>query len=741
MLRTSLTLALLCCVLLAVEPKAAEKPETGKAGNTPSIIYDAKRKAFLLQTDNTSYAFGLSPYGLFINLHWGGRVKTIDDVPEPLETHYFHQSSSAYRARFSRAEYPANAEGFHLEPCLKIEKPDKLVHLALRYASHDIHGDHLQVVLKAKDYPLHVILHYRVYPEFDLIDRWVEIKNEGPDEILVENIQSAVWYVPHTHKYRLTHIAGNWCAEWQVRQEMLEQGEKILQSRGGISGHFHVPLFALDQDGLATEKGGAVWFGTLQWSGNWKMIVEQNPYNQVRVSGGYNDYDFALELGPGESHNTPVFTAGFTRGGFGEASRMLHRYQKKYLYPENRRDVEVPIVYNTYGSIRRERVTEKNVMALIPRAAEIGVEMFIVDAGWQTAIGEWTVHSEKFPRGLKPVIDEVHRQGMEFGLWIEPERVMHDARLFTEKDEWLFAKTKYHAMLNLSRRDVLEHVYDEIAKLLCENDIRYLKLDFNRYFEIPDVPDRRTMRTKYVENFYELFERLRKEFPDVFFENCASGSGRPDLKMDTYFARINRSDNQDPLDCIRFQEGFTYLHPAYMAGGAGHISYDITYMMNHREAPFRFMAHIGMMGWLATSLPLDKATPDELAELKRYFDLFKKIRHVTCRGEVHRIASLREHPYAAFEFALPDASEAVLFVFGHGLQFGERIPNLLMESLDPDKVYDVEAHGQHPSPKDIYLPRAQPTYRARSGRALMEIGLHVDLFGDYDSRIFHFKTR
>ena len=319
-MKNLLTLSLLCSVLLTVESKAAENPDVGSANSTSSIQFDGKRKTFLIRTDNTSYAFGLGANGLFINLHWGGRVETIDDIPEPLETHYFHQSSSARRARFSRAEYPANAEGFHLEPCLKIETPGKLVHLTLVFASHEIRGDHLQVVLKAKDYPLRVILHYQVYPEFDLIDRWVEVKNEGPEEIVVENIQSAVWYVPHTHKYRLTHIAGNWCAEWQVRQEFLEQGEKVLQSRGGISGHFHVPLFALDQDGRATEKSGAVWFGALQWSGNWKMIVEQNPYNQVRVSGGYNDYDFALELAPGKSHSTPVFTAGYTTEGIGNGN-------------------------------------------------------------------------------------------------------------------------------------------------------------------------------------------------------------------------------------------------------------------------------------------------------------------------------------------------------------------------------------------------------------------------------------
>ena len=698
--------------------------------DTP-IQFDDKRKVFLLKTDHSSYAFGLDKNGLFVHLHWGGRVEGVGELPAPPGVRPQFQTGSF--------EYPANAEGVRMEPCIKLEKPDKLAHLKLTFVSHAIRENQLEVVLKAEGYPFSVILHYRVYPEFDLIDRWVEVKNEGAEKVSIENLQSAILYVPHSRTYRLTHLSGSWGKEWQVFREIVGPGERVFESRNGVSGPYHVPYFALDEDGVATEKSGTVWFGTLQWSGDWKMIVEQDPYGQVHVSGGYNDYDFTLELAPHESHRTPVFTAGFTRGGFGEASRLIHRYQKKYLYPPNMRDIIVPTVYNTYASIHGDRVTEQSVMALIPPAAQIGAELFIIDEGWQTAIGEWTVDQKKFPKGLKPVIDEVHRNGMKFGLWIEPERVMHNAKLFGRTDEWLFAKDAKSAMLNLSRRDVLEYVYQEMSALLRENDIRYLKLDFNRYFEIPDVSDRRAMRVKYVENFYELFERLQKAFPNVFFENCASGSGRPDLKMDTLFARINRSDNQDTVDCIVLQEGFTYLHPAYMAGGAGHISYGTTRMVNGREGiPFDFMAHVGMMGWLATSLPLDTLTPEQLAEVKGYFDLFKELRPITCRGELHRIASLREHPYAAFQFVLPDASESLLFVFGHGLRFGESIPNLCLESLDADKTYAMTVYGKQKLPED----RVKPTsLGSLSGRALMEIGVPVKVRGDYDSCIYHFKAR
>lgn len=730
MWKTLLTLVLLYRAPLAAELRAAETLGVGEVSRTTPIQFDGERKTFLIQTDHSSYAFGLASNGTPINLHWGGKLKDSNDVPEPWETHYFQQPHGFTHGRYGRYEYPATGGGFFLEPCLKAELPDQLVNLKLAYDSHQIRGDELDVALKAADYPFNVILHYRVYAQLDLIDRWVEVQNRGTEKVVLENIQSAVWYVPHTQNYRLTHIAGNWGSEWLVRREFLDRGEKVLESRNGISGHHHVPFFALDQDGLATEKAGTVWFGTLQWSGDWKMIVEQDPNDQVRVCGGYNDYDFALELAPGESHAAPVFTAGFTRGGFGEASRMLHRYQRENLYPKNMLDVEVPLVFNTYSALPNWRVggvTEESVMSLIAPAAQAGFEAFIIDAGWQTAIGDWTVHPTNFPRSLEPVSDEVHRNGMKFGLWVEPERITRQARLIQEKPEWLFANDGGSAMLNLSRRDVLEYVYQNMAELIRSNNIDYLKLDFNRYFGIPEVPDRRTMRTKYVENFYELFDRLVKEFPHVFFENCASGAGRPDLKMDSYFARINRSDIQIPLDSLFLHEGFTYLHPGYMAGGGSNMGGPGS------TVPFQFSAFVGMMGWASMGRPLHTMSPEQLAEVKRYCDLFKKIRHVTCRGEIHRLASLREHPYAAFEYVVPDANEALLFVFGHGLRHNERVPNILLESLDPERTYDAKVYGE---PGD-----QRPAYRVVSGRNLMEVGVLVDLRGDYDSRILHFTTR
>jgi alpha-galactosidase len=213
--------------------------------------------------------------------------------------------------------------------------------------------------------------------------------------------------------------------------------------------------------------------------------------------------------------------------------------------------------------------------------------------------------------------------------------------------------------------------------------------------------------------------------------------------MDKYFARINRSDNQDTLDILDIQEGFTYLHPSKMAGGGCQISHSYSYFPNHRDIPLRFMAHAACMSWLSLGIAVDQSPPEELAECAEYIKLYKKIRHIVDFGELYRLAAYRETGrYAAFEFVLPDKSEALLFVFGHGLRYDEVLPEFQLKALDPDTRYDAVRYGDHFDPeRDSFCCNPDPECRPASGRALMAHGINVFLRGDLDSRILHFKAR
>ena len=329
---------------------------------------------------------------------------------------------------------------------------------------------------------------------------------------------------------------------------------------------------------------------------------------------------------------------------------------------------------------------------------------------------------------------------MQFGIWMEFEVALWTSKLRKEHPDWVIGEES--AQLNLSRPDVLEFLYQTISRLLRENDIAYFKMDMNRYIFVPGVPERREIKTKYMMNFYSLMRRLSAEFPHVLFENCVSGSGRCDLEMDRYFCRINRSDNQDTLDVLDIEEGFSYLHHPRMAGGGCQISKNYTYAINHRVIPLQFMAHAALMGWPSLGINLNESSPEELAECKGYLELNRKIRHIVAAGDLYRPASWREDRCAAFEFVLPDCSEALLFVFSSGLQYGEQLPNIHLQGLPADALYQVECFGRKIKSDFYHAEDPEPGLPALiSGRALAELGIHVPLEGDFDSRIYHLKRR
>ena len=694
------------------------------------IQIDLEKKIFLCSTDKMSYAFGIAENGLPVNLHWGGKIEDMDDLPSTDTVAWFRIKVYNIRAKFGRYEYAPAHLHYCYEPHLKLLEPDRL--LELKYRNHTlIDENHLVISLFDEATSLTVNLHYELFPEFDLIQRHVEVVNGSDAPVRIETLFSAAWSMPRGKAPRLTTLQGEWGQEYRVRRAEVTPGQRVLESRIGISSHATVPFFAFDP-GNADEKSGDVHFGTLLWSGDWKFIVERDVYGETRVFGGLNDYDFELVLQPGEHFETPRFLAGFTRGGFGEMTRTIHRWSAKQLCSGYWANRPRPVVFNTFSCIRRTELTEQGVLDLIPKAAEVGCELFIIDDGWQTDVGTWTVHPQKFPNGLRKIAESVRAHGMKFGLWMEFEVIVWESPSWKEHEEWMLGEGA--AQLNLAREDVIEYLYGTISSLIRDNGLAYFKMDMNHYLMIPAIQKkRRELKTKYMLNFYRLMERLNKE-------NCASGSGRCDLAMDRYFCRTNRSDNQDTLDVLDIEEGYSYLHHPRMAGGGCQISKNYTYVINHRVIPLSFMAHAALMGWPSLGINLNESSPEEIEECKGYLALNRKIRHIIAAGELYRLASWHHDRYAAFEFVLPDKSEALLFVFSHALQYGEQLPNILLQGLDPRTSYAVECHGKKTT-GDFYHKFDGLEAPARlTGRGLAEIGIHVPLEGDFDSRIYHLKA-
>jgi alpha-galactosidase len=688
-----------------------------------AIQFDSASRRFVLQMPNSTYAMGLGGNAL-LHLWWGASMPRIEDLP----------TTEGISPSTGMQEYHAWGEYFFDEPALKATFADGTRDTRLRYVSHEIDGNELRILLRDTFYPLSATLVYRIYDDCDIVDRHCILRNEGDDPIALESVQSASWYLPRGKAYRLTSQGGRWGREFQPQRWDIGQGKVLLETRRGVSGPDQTPFFWIDANGTADEQQGKVWFGAVQWSGNWKIAVEKNRDDRVRITGGINDFDTIVTLAAGESFTTPVFTGGYTEGGFGASSRMLHDYQRQHVMRPGRADMLMPLIYNSWGTFQFN-IDEQRMMDLAEIAAGIGVELFVIDDGWfgnrindRCSLGDWTPSPDRFPNGLNPLIDKVNSLGMDFGIWLEPEMVSPDSDLYRAHPDWVFhfptregSQYRHQLTLNLAREDVKEFAYETMRSLLAEHNIKYFKLDNNRYISEAGWPaaapaDQRAVWVKYVENFYEIFDRLAKEFPHVILENCASGGGRVDLSMQQWFDRMNRSDNQDPLDAVSLHEGFTMANLSKMAGGACHISQSMRHI-NGRLTPRRFQAHVGMLGSLAIGENLFECTPEQLEELAGYVKLYKEIRPTTQRGDLYRLLSIRDNRLSAFQYVSKDRQQAVLIALGQAMQFRDVLPNIVLQGLDPDTVYEVEG------------------YAPMSGQGLMTVGIPVKLRGDFDSKV------
>jgi len=327
--------------------------------------------------------------------------------------------------------------------------------------------------------------------------------------------------------------------------------------------------------------------------------------------------------------------------------------------------------------------------------------------------------------------------GMLFGMWIEPEMVNPTSDLYKEHPEWVLTfpnreptMKRFQYVLNLSRDDVLEFCWNALDKMIGDYDLDYVKWDMNSF--IAETGEKLgDFRIKYIQNLYELWRRMTEKYPDVLYENCASGGGRADYGMAPYCDRTNRSDNADPIDVLKLHEGFSMIFLPRLAGGAGNIAPEKHYI-NMRTAPLDFRAILGMTGSMSVGINILTCPQEELEELKKYLAAYKEIRHITQNAYLYRLSSMYDSKVAAWEYLARDGSEAVIFVFGHGLNYRQIIPLLKLRGLEKDALYTVEGESSYP-----ILPKREP--RTVHGDTLMNNGVRAFPNGDYYGQIIRIK--
>jgi alpha-galactosidase len=730
-------MVLLCMVLVsALLPAFA-----GGQLNSALIHFDSQTQVFRIDAADMSYAFGINEKKQLQTLYWGKRLSMADAFAMSHSDTGLSSFESSINT--TQQEFVAWGGGLYVEPDLKITFPDGNRDLVLEYVSHRIEGNQLTVLLKDLSREVYVELQYHVDATTGVLRRSAQVQNRTSAPLTVEEIASGTWNLPRGTDYRLRYLSGRWAGEWNLREQIIQPGKAILESRRGSTGAQNNPWFAIDRNGSNDEDHGDVWFGALGWSGSWQISIEQDPIQQVRLTGGPNRFDFGYRLAPGEQLQSPDFYAGYSHDGIGGASRLLHRFEISSILPHAPRPKLRPIVYNSWEATEF-KVDEAGQEALAEKAASIGVERFVVDDGWfgqrstdRAGLGDWYVNPEKFPHGLKPLIDKVHSLGMDFGLWVEPEMVNPDSDLYRRHPDWVLnfigrprTEGRNQLMLNLARPDVREYVFQVLDKLLKDNDIAFLKWDYNRNWSEPGWPavapeEEKKVYIDYIRNLYSILDELRTKHPHVEIESCSGGGSRVDLGIMRYTDEVWPSDNTDAFDRLLIQDGFTY---AYAPGVMMAWVTDSPTWVNQRTLSLEYRFLSAMQGSLGVGANLNNWKQEDFAIAKKMVAQYKQIREIVQRGLLYRLISPQKgSEQSVTESVSEDQRRAVAFAFLHSSQMLYPFPRIYLRGLKADAMYRITA-------LDGKLSAASPA--VASGTFWMQHGVDVDLRGDFQAAAF-----
>ncbi|MEU5874923.1 alpha-galactosidase [Glycomyces sp. NPDC047369] len=627
-----------------------------------SIRFDEAARTWHLSGAGLSYVVGLGD-GLPRQLYWGPRIP---DGAVPSLVQEWREAYSFDDRLHTGAELLGELGPQFATPSLQLRHPDGAKGFAWNYRDAAVDGDALAISFTDRD--LVLTLHYRLW-DTGVLDRWASI--EAGAAVEVSRFDSAAWTLPHWGGYRLSHLSGEWAGEWQLRRTELPVGETVLGSRRGNTSHQANPWIALD-DGTATETTGTVYSANLAWSGSWRVQLRRSAQGRVSVTGGAGQEGLRWTLREGETWTTPVYSGLFSGEGFGGASRAWHEHLRRHVMPTA--DEDAPVLFNSWEAVFFE-VSEEKQLPLVELAARIGCEQFVVDDGWfgrrttdNAGLGDWWHNPERFPDGLTPLADAVHKAGMRFGIWVEPEMVNADSDLYRAHPDWVLrqdgrdrTELRQQMVLDYGRPEVAEWAFGWLDKLLGDNPIDYVKWDHNRPLtEVgrpgSDDPDRAYF--EHVQAVYDLKDRLRRAHPGVRIEGCAGGAARVDPGILRYVDQVWTSDNTDAGDRVNIQYGFSQAYPARAMGA---WITDEPSGFNHRTTSLRFRFQVASAGVLAVGGDLSEWSEAELDEAAAHIALYKELRPVVQHGAQYRLGDPETDALTGVQYVLGDRIAVLAF--------------------------------------------------------------------------------
>lgn len=723
-----------------------------------SITFFEEHKIFKLDAKDTSYIIGIIDDEQFLGHVYYGK-KIIDENVNYLlrvdEPPFVPSKNNRDRVSFYDSfpmEYSTHGIGDFRETALSIKDSNGNTTCKLQYESHKIYkgkeklkdlpatfGNEnectsLEITCIDKDLNLEVVLVYTVFEELDVITRNVRIKNNGSKKIyLTKALSMCIDF--EGMNYDMISLHGSWARERHISRRKVSYGTQAVSSVRGKSGHQDSPFIAL-LDSKATDEFGEVYGFNFVYSGNFLAQVEGCQFDTTRVLMGINPTDFEWLLEPNDEFIAPEVVMVHSNEGIGKMTRTFHDLYRNNLIRGKFKDKKRPILINNWEATYFDFDTDK-LLAIAKEAAKVGIEMLVMDDGWfghrnsdNSSLGDWIVNENKIKGGLKYLVDEVNKLGLEFGIWFEPEMISPDSDLYREHPDWCIyiegrtpALCREQYVLDLTRKEVVDYVYNSIKNVLSSADIKYVKWDMNR--QITDLGSsfitserHGEILHRYVLAVYDMMNRLTTDFPDILLENCSGGGARFDPGMLYYSPQIWCSDDTDAIERLKIQEGTAMVYPLSAMGA--HVS-DCPNHTVGRTTPFETRGHVALSGTFGYELDITKISEEERNMIPKQVEIYHKYNDLVRSGDYYRIANFSENnSFDSWSVVSKDKNQVLVTyvqVLGRPNYHSKRIK---LKGLDENSMYKNEDNNE------VY-----------SGGALMNAGMNLSLYGDYSSKLIH----
>ena len=693
-------------------------------------MIEFSNNVFRLSTANTSYWFRITQFGHLEHIYYAGRLP--DDQPvEPLalkrtaqigDSVLYDESDNTYCLDTMCLEWSGVGKGDYRNMPAEIKMPDGTFTVDFVYQSHRViagcvsmetlpsayggDGDceTLEITLRDESNNVTLLLYYSVYAAANVITRRTVLHNSNKNPLTIRKLMSLSVDIPDDG-FRLITFDGGWIKEGHRHDRKLSYGIHVNSSTTGDSSNRHNPGFLLASGG-ATETSGDVYGFNLVYSGNHYGAVELSNHDIVRVQTGINPYCFEWRLAENERFETPEALMSYSGSGLGGLSRNFHDFINKHIVRSDWKDRERPVVLNNWEA-HFFKYTRGKLLRLARRAKNAGVELFVLDDGWfgkrdndRAGLGDYTVNPKKLPRGLSEFSERIHRMGMKFGLWFEPEMVNEDSDLYRTHSEYALktpnkrpALGRHQLVLDLCNPEVRDYIVENVTHILDTCGVDYVKWDYNRH--ISDacshcLEDQGRFFHAYVLGLYDVLSRVFTPRPHILFESCSSGGNRFDAGMLCFSPQIWTSDDTDPIERLKIQGGLSYLYPLSTMGA--HVS-EAPHQQTLRLTPLSTRFNAAAFGCLGYEMDLKYLSYVELKEVKDQIDFYKKHRRTFQYGMFYRGESFKDNK-TVWHCVNPGAKTGISGFFQTQATASEGFDRLRLMGLNRERKYRVSTRPQ-----------------------------------------------